>query len=83
MFAAPFRSYGNLLILDCGGGFTTVLAGFGRLDVTPDEAVRRGAPVGSLPGSAGTGANPGANLYVELRRDGEPVDPAPWFKAGR
>ena len=66
MFAAPFRSYGNLLILDCGGGFTTVLAGFGHLDVTPDQAVRRGAPVGSLPGS---GANLGANLYVELRRD--------------
>ena len=32
LFAAPFRSYGNLLIIDCGGGYAAVLAGFGRLD---------------------------------------------------
>ena len=34
VFAAPFRSYGSLLILDCGGGYHAVLAGLERLDAS-------------------------------------------------
>ena len=42
-FAAPFRSYGLLLILDCGGGYHAVLAGFDRLDAEgrPGRPARR------------------------------------------
>ncbi len=80
-FAAPFRSYGLLMILDCGGGYHAVLAGFEHLDATVGEDVRPGEPVGVMPGwEPGSGA-PRPSLYVELRHDGQPVNPAPWLKA--
>lgn len=80
-FAAPFRSYGLLLILDCGGGYHTVLAGFERLDVKVGQTVAAGEPVGVMPGwdPATTGDRP--TLYVELWREGKPVNPAPWLRA--
>ncbi|HEY6434036.1 MAG TPA: peptidoglycan DD-metalloendopeptidase family protein, partial [Acetobacteraceae bacterium] len=77
LFAAPFRSYGNLLIIDCGGGYAAVLAGFGRLDAHLGDSVRRGAPVGTLP----TGSSP--VLYLELRRDGQPVNPVATVRTAR
>ena len=49
-FAAPFRSYGLLLIVDCGGGYHAVLAGFDRLDVKVGQNVAAGEPVGVMPG---------------------------------
>ncbi len=75
-FAAPFRSYGLLLIVDCGGGYHFVLAGLDRLDVAAGRRLLAGEPVGVL----GTGGA-GASLYVELRRGGQAVDPRPWFAA--
>lgn len=84
-FAAPFRSYGRLLIVDCGEGYHFVLGGLDRLDVTPGQRVLAGEPVGLLGGAAsGAGTTDGvgrAALYVELRRHGDPVDPRPWFAA--
>jgi septal ring factor EnvC (AmiA/AmiB activator) len=80
-FASPFRSYGLLLIVDCGGGYHAVLAGFERLDVKVGQAVAAGEPVGVMPSwEPGASGNRPA-LYVELRRDGQPVNPAPWLKA--
>jgi len=80
-FAAPFRSYGLLLIIDCGGGYHTVLAGFERLDVKVGQSVASGEPVGVMPSwEPGASGNRPA-LYVELRHDGEPVNPAPWLRA--
>jgi murein hydrolase activator len=74
LFAAPFRSYGQLMILDCGGGTALVLAGFGRFEVKPGATVAQGAVVGEMP--------PGKPvLYFELRREGEPVDPSSWLKS--
>ncbi|TCH97959.1 hypothetical protein EJV46_12140 [Roseococcus sp. SYP-B2431] len=75
-FAAPFRSYGRMVILDCGGGQHLVLAGMERLDVAGGQRVRSGEPVGVLP------AAPRPTLYMELRRRGEAVDPRPWLRAG-
>jgi murein hydrolase activator len=81
VFAAPFRSYGMLLIVDCGGGYHTVLAGFERLDVRVGQSVAAGEPVGAMPNwePGASGGRPG--LYLELRRDGQPVNPAPWLRA--
>ena len=80
-FASPFRSYGLLLIVDCGGGYHAVLAGFARLDVKVGQAVAAGEPVGVMPSwEPGASGNRPA-LYVELRRAGQPVNPAPWLKA--
>lgn len=75
-FAAPFRSYGRMVILDCGQGQHLVLAGMERLDVSAGQRVQAGEPVGVLPGAG----NP--TLYVELRRRGEAVDPRPLVRAG-
>jgi septal ring factor EnvC (AmiA/AmiB activator) len=80
-FSAPFRSYGLLLIVSCGGGYHAVLAGFERLDVRVGQAVAPGEPVGVMPSWQPGGAGNRPTLYVELRRDGRPVNPAPWLKA--
>ena len=81
-FADRFRSYGLLLIVDCGGGYRGVLAGFDRLDVQPGQSVQAGQPVGVMPNwDPGTAHRPA--LYVELRHGGKPVNPAPWLKAAR
>ena len=80
VFAEPFRSYGLLLIVDCGGGYHIVLAGFDRLDVRPGQKVLTGEPVGVMPNwDPGSTAKRPA-LYIELRRDGTPVNPAPWLR---
>lgn len=81
-FAGPFRSYGVLVILDCGGKYHFVLAGLERLDVEAGAAVRPGDSLGTMPDwdPAVSGRRP--VLYVELRRDGDPVDPAPYLRSG-
>ena len=81
VFAAPFRSYGLLLIVDCGGGYHAVLAGFDKLDVKVGQNVAAGEPVGVMPNWQPAAAGERPTLYVELRRDSQPVNPAPWLKA--
>ncbi|MDJ0386538.1 peptidoglycan DD-metalloendopeptidase family protein [Roseomonas sp. E05] len=76
-FAGPFRSYGQLLIVDCGRGYHFVLAGLERLDAELGARVLAGEAVGQL---GDGGENGRAALYVELRRDGKPVDPKGWFR---
>jgi septal ring factor EnvC (AmiA/AmiB activator) len=81
VFAEGFRSYGLLLILDCGGGYHVVLSGFERLDVKLGQSLVAGEPVGVMPTwEPGSEAHRPA-LYVELRRDGTPVNPAPWLRS--
>ncbi len=85
LYAGPFRSYGQLLILNAGEGYHVVLAGMGRISVSPGQVVLAGEPVGLMGESrvasavalAGTEAGP--ELYVEFRKEGKPVDPAPWW----
>jgi septal ring factor EnvC (AmiA/AmiB activator) len=82
VFAGPFRSFGLLMIIDCGGGYHFVLSGFDRLDAAVGQRVQPGEPVGVMaewdPRSPDA-ARP--TLYVELRKAGEPVDPAPFLRA--
>lgn len=73
-YAGPFRSYGSLLILNVGGGYHLVLAGMGSTYAQAGVEVLAGEPLGEMP----AGAAP--ELYVEVRRDGQPVDPRPWFR---
>ncbi len=79
-FAGPFRSYGALLILDCGGGYAFVLSGLGRLDVAAGGTVLPGEPLGVMPEWNAAGPAGAPSLYVELRRDGQALDPTPFLR---
>jgi septal ring factor EnvC (AmiA/AmiB activator) len=85
LYAGPFRSYGQLLILDAGDGYHVVLAGMDRLSVASGQSVLAGEPVGAMGearvASAAATQNGSATpeLYVEFRKDGKPVDPDPWW----
>jgi septal ring factor EnvC (AmiA/AmiB activator) len=75
VFAGPFRTYGLILIIEHAEAYHTLLAGLGRIDVTVGQSVATGEPVGTA-GSAETGS---PSIYVELRRNGQPIDPLPWL----
>ncbi len=77
VFAGPFRGYGQLLIIEHGEGYHSLLAGLGRIDSVLGQTVTGGEPVGIM-GSPG-GTSPA--LYLELRRDGRPINPLPWLAA--
>jgi len=83
VYAGPFRSYGQLLIINVGGGYHVLLAGMGRIDVSLGQFVLAGEPVAvmgtSSPTSQGNNENSRPVLYVELRKDGRPIDPGPWW----
>jgi septal ring factor EnvC (AmiA/AmiB activator) len=64
--AAPFRRYGNVVIIDHGRGWMSVVTDLGSLGVRRGQIVARGAPIGR--------AGPGSpRITVELRRNGRPV----------
>jgi murein hydrolase activator len=81
VFADPFRSFGLLLIVDCGAGYHFVLSGFDRLDARVGQSVQPGEPVGVMPNWDPRAATSHPSLYLELRRDGLPVNPAPFLRA--
>ena len=80
-FAAPFRSYGQLVILDTGAGYKMVIGGLAKLGVNTGQTVLAGEPLGVMAlksENAASGNLP--ELYVELRKDGQAVDPASWWR---
>ncbi|MDT3685348.1 MAG: peptidoglycan DD-metalloendopeptidase family protein [Pseudorhodoplanes sp.] len=85
VYAGPFRSYGQLLILNAGGGYHIVLAGMERISVDIGQFVLTGEPVavmGSGAAQVAAAVPVGTSqpvLYVEFRKDGTPVDPGPWW----
>jgi murein hydrolase activator len=86
VYAGPFRSYGQLLILNAGGGYHVLLAGMERISVDLGQFVLTGEPVATMGGgprsaaAIATGSSQPV-LYIEFRKDGSPVDPGPWWAA--
>jgi septal ring factor EnvC (AmiA/AmiB activator) len=80
VFAAPFRSFGNLMIIDCGGGYHFVLSGFARMDAPIGRRVAAGVPVGVMPDWDPKAGGERPLLYVELRHNDKPVDPATFLR---
>jgi septal ring factor EnvC (AmiA/AmiB activator) len=89
-FAGEFRSYGQLLILDVGGGYHVLLAGLGALAAATGQTIRAGEPLGTM------GKEPARStligdlledrrpiLYVEFRQNGGAIDPSPWWIGAR
>ena len=87
VYAGPFRSYGQLLILNAGGGYHILLAGMERISVDLGQFVLAGEPVAVMGNGShiasilATGSSQPV-LYVEFRKDGIPVDPGPWWATG-
>jgi len=87
VYAGPFRSYGQLLILNVGGGYHVLLAGMDRISVDLGQFVLTGEPVAVMGNGShiaailATGSSQPV-LYIEFRKDGVPVDPGPWWAAG-
>src|SRR6195952_45266 len=86
VYAGPFRSYGQLLILNAGGGYHVLIAGMERISVNIGQFVLTGEPVAVMGSTsqvasilATTASQP--VLYVEFRKDGTPIDPGPWWAA--
>lgn len=86
VYAGPFRSYGQLLIINAGEGYHVLLAGMRKIDVVTDQFVRAGEPVGLMGEQAVDGAVVGSVagddrpvLYVEFRRKDRSIDPGPWW----
>lgn len=92
-YAGPFRQYGQLLIISVGEGYHILLAGMNRIDCVVGQSVLAGEPVGMM-GAAPAGrdmtserntseragmAGAGPALYIEFRKEGNPVDPRPWL----
>jgi len=78
LYANAFQNYGLLVILDCGRNYDFVLSGMQHLDVTAGQQIARGQPVGQMTGYDAGAPTRQPMLYVELRQDGKPVNPAGW-----
>jgi septal ring factor EnvC (AmiA/AmiB activator) len=85
VYAGPFRSYGQVLILNAGDGYHIVLAGMERIDAALGQFVLGGEPVATMGAtrlaSIGEVEHTSAQpiLYVEFRKDGTAIDSAPWW----
>lgn len=83
VYAGTFQSLGSILIIEHTGGYHTVLAGFSRVDSVAGQWLLAGEPVGiaaqNFTEVAGSENRPG--VYIELRRDGQPVNPLKWLSS--
>jgi len=84
VYSGPFRSYGQLLILNAGGGYHVLIAGMERISVTIGQFVLTGEPVATMGTSSQVAsilaaASSQPVLYIEFRKDGAPIDSGPWW----
>jgi murein hydrolase activator len=89
-YLGPLLDYGNVMVLEPGGGYLLVMAGMATVYGEVGEVVAAGAPLGLMGGTAandgllatnenGSSARETETLYIELRQGSAPVDPAEWF----
>ncbi|PTW62877.1 septal ring factor EnvC (AmiA/AmiB activator) [Breoghania corrubedonensis] len=85
VYSGPFRSYGQLLILNAGDGYHVLLAGMDKIDAELGQFVLAGEPIGSMGSTQLASAatlDLGSTrpvLYIEFRKDGSSIDPSPWW----
>ena len=78
-YVGPVKGWGVIVILRLAGGYHLVLAGLDRTSVQVGQSVVEGQPVGW----ASDGRQSAPELYLEVREQGSPVDPAQWLGASR
>jgi murein hydrolase activator len=74
VFAGAFRGYGQILIIGHGDGYHSLVAGLDRIDTSVGQVVVAGEPIGRMSANE---AKP--RLYLELRHNGQPINPLPWL----
>ena len=79
VYTGAQRGYGEMIVIDHGGGISTLYAHTSRFLVEADAVVEAGDPVAEV-GRSGNAR--GAHLHFEVRRDGRPVDPLPLLGDG-
>jgi septal ring factor EnvC (AmiA/AmiB activator) len=73
IFSGPFKGYGNIIIVEHGDGYLSLLAGLGQIDCDVGQMLLSGEPVGTMPDEGET------RLYVEIRKDRQPINPSTWI----
>lgn len=74
VFAGPFKGYGRILIIGHGDGYHSLVAGLDQIDGILGQWLIAGEPIGTMPAGE---VKP--RLYLELRHDGQPINPLPWL----
>lgn len=74
-YSGLFRTYGQMVILDMGGDVLVVVSGMEAIYPTVGQWVLAGEPIGRMSGQK----SPSPELYLEVRRKGQPVDPETWL----
>jgi septal ring factor EnvC (AmiA/AmiB activator) len=77
-YAGVFRTYGMMAILDVGGGVLVVVSGLDALYPEAGQWVLAGEPIGRMADQK----SPSPELYLEVRRNGQPIDPEKWLRRG-
>ena len=81
-YSGPLAGHDQVVILEPAEAMLMVLSGLGDTLVQTGEILPAGAPLGNMPGtqlSASATGSRSETLYFEIREDGNPIDPAPWF----
>lgn len=73
VFAGPFKGYGNMIIIEHGKGYLSLLSGFKDMDCEIGQMLLAGEPVGQMPDRGES------KLYMEIRKDSHPVNPEIWL----
>ena len=71
-----YEGYGNVVTVDIGSGYTLLYAHLSAAQVVPGQWLESGDPIGR---AGCTGSCTGTHLHFEVRKDGVPIDPAPYF----
>ena len=80
VFSGIFRSYGQLLIIDHGEGYHTLLSGMKNINGIVGQSILKGEPVGQM-SLEKFASDSHHKLYVELRQKGKPINPMLWIMA--
>lgn len=74
LFAGPFKNFANLVIIDHGEGYTSLLSGMGETYTEVGQLLLAGEPIGTMP------ATDGSKLHMEIRKNNQPINPNNWIK---
>ncbi|WP_208860026.1 murein hydrolase activator EnvC family protein [Pseudovibrio ascidiaceicola] len=85
VYAGDFRSYGQMVIVNAGGGYHVLMSGLDDVMVELGQFILAGEPIAKMGETRLASAN-NLNfsldqpvLYVEFRKDGTAIDPNPWW----